>query len=401
MKICLLTTSFPRYEGDYVGIWLLGLAQALAAEGAQITVVAPHEFSTLGHETIQGVNIRRFSYWWPKRAHRLCYGAGIPTNIRMHKWAALQFPLLEAGFFAAALRYGRRADVLNPHWTFAALPTVIAAKLASKAVITTAYSAEYIPKLLHPINRLVTRHSQAVLSISQYTHQKVEEVQPPRRHYVIPFGVNPEKIAPPDFDIQRFRSEQGMSADEWLIFAVGRLVERKGYRFLIDAVAELVRGGKPARLLLAGRGPDADQLQAQIDAAGLANRAALLGFVSDETLKLFLRASDVLVMPSIADKTGDTEGLGVPLLEAMANGTPVIGSNIGGIVDIVRHGQTGLLVEPENAAAIAEAIEQLMSDSSLRRQLIAEGYELVNGAFSWQAIAQRTISVFEEVANSR
>ena len=85
----------------------------------------------------------------------------------------------------------------------------------------------------------------------------------------------------------------------------------------------------------------------------------------------------------------------------MSNGTPVIGSNIGGIVDIVQHEQTGLLVEPENAAAIADAVERLMGDSGLRERLIAGGYELVNGTFSWKAIAQRTLSVFQEAINSQ
>lgn len=395
MKICILATTFPRFKGDIVPQFVHGLARSLVEAGAGVLVIAPHERDTVDHEIIDGVEIRRIQYWWPKSMQRLCYGAGIPSNIRHHKWAALQFPTLEAAFLAAALRYGADADIYNAHWSFAALPTVLAAKITHKPLVTHAYSAEYIPRYLSPLNRFIVRHSASVISISQYSHDMVEQIASPRHHEIIGYGVNQEKIAPPDFNAAAFREKIGVRADEFLAFAVGRLVERKGFHVLIDAVAELVAQGQRIRLLVGGVGPLYDTLAAQMRSAGLAQQGQMLGFVPDEELSHYIKAADVLVMPSIRDKTGDTEGLGIPLLEGMANGTPVIGSNIGGIVDIVTHEKNGLLVPPGDPHALAAAIQRLQHETGLRQLFAETGYQLVNSTFSWENIAAKTLALFE------
>ncbi len=400
MKICMLATSFPRHKEDFVGQWVLGLARALVDKGANVTVIAPHDHDTSDEDTWDGIQIRRFYYWLPKSSHGLCYGAGIPTNIRRKKWVALQFPTLEAGFLSAALRYGKDADVYNAHWTFAGLPTVWVSKLKRKPLVTTAYSAEYVNKALHPLNKYIVNNSSAVISISQFTKDTLEQVVKPRRHHVIGLGVNSEKIAPEDFNIAEFRAQQGIMTDEKLIFAVGRLVERKGYAVLIEAMTALINQGKPYRLLLAGQGPDRDLLQAQINASGMDAHIRLIGFVPDEQLKYYLKASDILVMPSIMDQSGDTEGLGLPLIEAMANGTPVVASRIGGILDIVEHEKTGLLTEPGNVSELASAIERVISEPTLAQHLVQEGYALVNSRFAWSNIADETLKVFEDAVRN-
>jgi glycosyltransferase involved in cell wall biosynthesis len=395
MKVGILATSFPRNDRDFVGQWVLGLARALVAEGVQVTVIVPHDHDTRAHEITDGVVVHRFSYWFPKRAQGLCYGAGIPSNIRRHRWLALQFPILEAAFLYAALRYAPDIDLFDAHWTFSALPAVVASKILGKPLITHAYHAEYVPKMLRPVNRFVTHNSSAVISISRFTKSIVEKTVVPRQHKVIGFGVNPEKIAPQEFDREAFRLQKGIAPNENFIFAVGRLVQRKGFCFLLEAVALLTQQGLPIQLLLAGTGPEEKVLRSQIEELELGHRARLLGFLPDEELQLYLKAADVLVMPSVMDDTGDTEGLGLPTVEAMANGTPVVASGIGGITDIVHHEQTGLLVPPEDPEALAGAILRIFQDDGLRSQLIAGGYQLANTEYSWGQIAKRTLDVFE------
>jgi glycosyltransferase involved in cell wall biosynthesis len=395
MHICMLATTFPRSATDFAGQFVFGYARAIVAEGASVTVIAPHDGNALHHEVVDGVTINRFTYWLPKSAQGLCYGAGIPTNIRRRRWLALQLPFLEAGFMAAALRHGAQADIYNPHWTFAGLATVAASWLNRKPIVTTAYSAEYVPKMLRQPNKLIVRNSDAVISISQFTYDMVEQTIVPRQHHVIGYGVNIEKVAPEDFDTAAFRQAQGLSPDEIFVFAVGRLVERKGYHILIEAIAQLVRQGIPVRLLLAGTGPERDNLIAQIESESIQSAVTLLGFIPDADLKNYLRAADMLVMPSIVDQSGDTEGLGIPSLEAMINGSPVIASDIGGIVDIVKHEETGLLVPPDDADALAATIMRLTQDKALYEQIVTGGYALVNGQFSWKTIAQQSLEIFE------
>lgn len=399
MHICIMTTSFPRTDEDFAGQFVLGYARWLVKVGANVTVIAPHDIGVQTHDRIDGVDIHRFPYWWPRSAQGLCYEAGIPTNIRNRKWLAAQLPTLEAGFIRAALTYGSNADVYNPHWTFAGVAAVLASKLNRKPVVTTAYSAEYVPTSLQKVNRWIVNNSAAVISISKFTYNKVEQTVIPKKHHVIGYGVNAEKIAPPDFANEAFRQSHGIAPGDFFVFAVGRLVTRKGYPILIEAIQRLKSQGLRVQLLLAGTGPDRELLEQQIVQSGISDAARLLGFIPDEELRFYLRAADVLVMPSIADQTGDTEGLGVPLLEAMINGTPVIASDIGGITDIVKDKITGLLVPPGNAETLAASIVRLAEDSKLRQHLIEEGYALVNGEFSWKHIAQESLQVFETAHN--
>jgi glycosyltransferase involved in cell wall biosynthesis len=395
MKILIVSTTFPRYPQDTIPQFLLGFSRALVKEGAEVVVVAPHDTDTNACDNYDGVEVRRIQYWIPKSAQGLCYGAGIPTNVRNRRWLALQFPTLEMAFFQAALRFGQDADILNPHWTFAGLPTALAGSILRKPIITHAYTAEYIPKALKAINRFIVNRSEALISISQYAAAIVEEVVQPKAHHVIGYGVNPEKIAPANFDSVEFRKLQQIADDELFVFAVGRLVERKGYHILIEAIALLVKSGIPVRLLHSGKGPLKDSLQAQIETAGLGDKVKMLGFLPDEQLASYVKSADMLVMPSVMDDTGDTEGLGIPLLEAMANGTAAIGSRIGGILSIIEHERNGILVEPNNPQDLAAAMERLWRDSKLRNELIQGGYETVRTRYDWSNIAQETLALFE------
>ena len=120
-----------------------------------------------------------------------------------------------------------------------------------------------------------------------------------------------------------------------------------------------------------------------------------------EALRATYATSDVLVLPSILDARGDTEGLGVVLLEAMSYGVPVVASDIGGITDIVEHNKSGLLVPPGDAAALARALEQLARDPSLAQRLGAAGEQRVRSAFGWTEIMAKWDAVYRAPARTR
>ena len=396
MKILVVATTFPRSANDTIPQFLLGYTEALVRAGAEVTVIAPHDYSFPEHEVINGVTVHRVVYWLPRSAQGLCYGAGIPTNVRRKAWLAMQFPTLELAFFRAAIKYGGAADILNPHWTFAGLPTTLASKLLRKPMVTHAYTAEFIPKTLRPFNHFILRNSSAVISISDYAAKKVEELHRPKRHKIIGYGVNREKIAPSVFDRMLFRHERNIDDDEFLVFAVGRLVERKGYRVLIQAVERLVERGRRVKMLHSGRGPLRDRLQKQIDDAGLSDKITLMGFIPDTELRYYLKAADVVVMPSVMDQSQDTEGLGIPLLEAMANDTPAIGSAIGGITSIIEDNTNGLLFPPGDVEALVESLERVYTNKTLRDRLVMGGRETVSTTYDWDQIAKRVLGIFEE-----
>jgi glycosyltransferase involved in cell wall biosynthesis len=178
---------------------------------------------------------------------------------------------------------------------------------------------------------------------------------------------------------------------------VGRLVERKGVTHLVEAVRRL----PAARLTVIGDGPERTSLAAQIAEGSLGDRVTLRGRVSEAELKDAYASSDVLVLPSILDARGDTEGLGVVLLEAMSYGVPVIGSNLGGITDIVRDGETGLLVPPGDPVQLAAALQRLATDRDLAQRLGEGGRKHVATAFGWPAIMAQWEACYAAAAGTR
>ena len=154
---------------------------------------------------------------------------------------------------------------------------------------------------------------------------------------------------------------------------------------MIDALP-LLPAQLHAKLVIIGDGAERSRLEAQVRERGLQHRVEVRGRVAEQELRRAYAAASALVLPAIVDARGDTEGLGVVLLEAMSYGVPVIGSDLGGITDIVVDGQTGLLVPPQDSAALAAALERLATDRDLAKRLGEAGAGHVRRHFSWPAI---------------
>jgi glycosyltransferase involved in cell wall biosynthesis len=179
---------------------------------------------------------------------------------------------------------------------------------------------------------------------------------PAERISVIPSAVDPRALAAPR-ERAAIRRELGVGDGEFCLLALAALERRKGIDVLLDALAE---AGTPTRVLIAGDGPCRAELEERSARLGLAARVRFLGRCEDKAS--LLSACDALVLPSRA------EGLGVAALEAMACARPVVASRVGGLAWLVRDGETGLLVPPEDPDALARAIAVLAGDAALGRR---------------------------------
>jgi glycosyltransferase involved in cell wall biosynthesis len=184
------------------------------------------------------------------------------------------------------------------------------------------------------------------------------------------------------------------------VLFVGRLVERKGVSHLVDAVS-LLRSGVDVRLVIVGDGPERARIESRVREQGLDGRVAVRGRVSEAELQAAYAAADAFVLPAVMDRRGDTEGLGVVLLEAMNHRVPVIASAIGGITDIVEDGVSGLLVPPGDATALAAALERLARVPDLSVSLGDAGYRRLHERFSWEAISRRWVEVYNAAVAHR
>ncbi len=192
-------------------------------------------------------------------------------------------------------------------------------------------------------------------------------------------------------DHAAFREAFGIDEGVFVMAAAGQLIARKGHRFLLEAAGDLARDGRRFRLLIFGEGPLENELRAQAADSGLGEHVQFAGFRED--LDDYMNCFDLFVHPALA------EGLGVVTLKAAASGVPVVGFEAGGVPESVLHGESGLLVPPEDSAALRDAIAALMDDDARRRELGARGRQRMLEEFSIGAMADRHVEVYESVLN--
>jgi glycosyltransferase involved in cell wall biosynthesis len=193
---------------------------------------------------------------------------------------------------------------------------------------------------------------------------------------VVPYG---STVAPCHLPV---RATFGSPAT--LLFS-GRLIQRKGLPYLLRALPYVLQEC-PVRLLLTGEGDQRAALEALVQELGISQHVEFLGFVENARLAELYRDCDIYVHPAIVDDRGDTEGLGVVLIEVLNYGRPVVASNVGGIPDVIVHEETGLLVPEKDAATLAAAIVRLLRDPELAARLGTNGRAHVNARFAWDPI---------------
>ncbi|NBC13150.1 MAG: glycosyltransferase [Gammaproteobacteria bacterium] len=177
-----------------------------------------------------------------------------------------------------------------------------------------------------------------------------------------------------------------------VIAVVAQLIERKGHRFLLDALPAILAAVPDLQVLFFGKGPMAGPLQERIDRDGLAAHVRLMGYRED--LPRLLPCMDLLVHPATL------EGLGVSLLQASAAGVPIVASRVGGIPEAVRDGVNGRLVPPAEVPALTAAILALLADVDLRRRMGQAGRDLVDQEFSVAGMVAGNLAVYRELLAS-
>lgn len=238
-----------------------------------------------------------------------------------------------------------------------------------------------------PGDRLLGKRADIAVSCSAYNAATIE------RHYgilprVVFNGYDAELFFPrdPDEGLRRQLAPHG----ERVVLYAGRLIPWKGVQYAISAL-EQVPG---AVLAIAGDGHYRAALAEQVRAAGLQERVRFLGAVPHEELPHLLAVSDVLVATSFASET-----FGIALVEAQACGVPVVASRFGGFPEVVRDGETGLLVPPQDPQALAAALRELLADDERRRRMGEAGRLWVRENFHWEKVAERVLQAYRQVAN--
>jgi glycosyltransferase involved in cell wall biosynthesis len=398
--VVMVTTSYPRFPGDHVGTFMEPIAKHVAARGHDVHIVAPwHPLVTRGRVE-DGVSFHFFKYAPVPALNVFGYAAGMRADVTLRGAAWLAAPLaMTAGWFKAMrVAQKRGATVMHGHWVVPG--GVMASKAQPRLPLVVSlhgsdvFVAERTPLAGAAARRVFTR-SGAVTACSQDLADRAIALGADRdRMEVVPYGVDVARFKPsPPFERAAIRRGAGIPADAPVVVAAGRLVRKKGFEYLIDALP-LVRAPR-VHLVIAGAGDLDDELRARAAAGQAADRVHFPGNVPQDTVGAWFAAADVVAVPSVRDDSGNVDGLPNTLLEGLASGTPIVTTGAGGIGGVVEHDRSALVVAERDPRGLAEAIDALLANADRRARLGGAGRALVDARFGWGAAAARFEAAYD------
>jgi glycosyltransferase involved in cell wall biosynthesis len=386
MKVLMLTSSYPKFPGDVTAPFIESIAREVAARGHAVDVVLPHhpELRRSANEPV-----RFFPYRYaPDRLSLWGYAQSMAADVRVRRRVYLLLPLVALALrrLVAERLTADRYDVLHVHWVVPSAVLVMdqARSHALPAVVSLHGSDVFVAERLAVARRLARfafETAGAITACSRDLHERALRLgAPPARTRTLPYGVDVAAFARPA-DTAAMRERLGARPDELLVLGFGRLVEKKGFRYLIEAAAAV----PGVRVAIAGEG--ALRIELETLARELRAPVSFAGALEREAIAAALQAADAAVVPSVVDRAGNVDGLPNALLEAMAAGRAVVASRVAGIPDVVTDGRNGLLTPPRDVGALSAALRRLRDDASLRERLGLAACASVKETLSWEAAA--------------
>ncbi len=402
--VVMVASSYPRFPGDGVGSFMEPIAKGVASRGHAVHLVLPWHPAITRTGTDDGVSFHFYRYAPIPSMNVFGYAGGLKADTTVRAAAWLAAPLALAAGWHMARRVARRYDatVMHGHWV---VPGGITAALAAdgRPLVISLHGSDVYVAERHGLARRGARaaflRAEWVTACSaDLADRAIALGADPARMQTVPYGVDTTRFAPRPDERSAVRNLLGIGSDPF-VFTAGRLVRKKGFEYLIDAVAAAKQRWPALRLAIAGGGDLQDELETR--AAPLGRAVLFLGARSQDDVGRIAAAADVVAVPSVHDVEGNVDGLPNFALEAMATATPVIATRVGGLADALTDGVTGRLVPERNVEALAVAIGDLLGDATLRGRLGQAARASVADRFGWDQVIDRFEFAYDRAAALR
>jgi glycosyltransferase involved in cell wall biosynthesis len=389
LRVLTVTHNYPRFPGDPAGAFVARIAEGVAEGGHQVQVIAPHAAGLPLEEEIRGVRVRRFRYA-ADSLERVAYTGGLHHGTLLSPMAALGFP----GFLLAFARgigtmiRQMAPDVVHAHWWF---PGGWLSSRSSVPYLITCHGSDIRLLARSGLVRLVARKVFAgaakVTAVSQFLARDIERFLP---------AVQDATVTPMPVDVRQFSDGlRSAKAEPPRILYAGNLVPSKGVDLLLGAAAELTRRDVKYQLKILGQGPAQKSLQSLAESLRIAPQVSWSPFVPQTQMPSEYGASTITVLPT----RGQAEGLGLTLVEALLAGSAVVGTPAGGIPEVIRHEETGLLARAGDPGDMADQLQRLLTDPDLRMRLSRAGREYALRTYSPDVTVERFLEIYGAVAH--
>ncbi len=404
MHIGVLTHNYPRFPGDFSGTFVEALCQELAAQQQRVTVWAPYDPAY--RRPLDGpVSLRLYRYAWPERLHRLGYMRTMQSDLALRLEAYLLSPALFAAGMATVLREARRLrpHVLHAHWILpnGFIGAVVSRRFGIPLVVSVPGSDALVAgqnPLFRAMARFTFRQARLLTANSESLRDSVVALgADPGRFDLIIYGTDPQALRPDTTGVAPLRQRLNIDKGSRVLLCVGRMVPKKGFDYLLRALAEPPLREADVVAVMVGDGDDRPAWQRLAVELGVEGRVRWVGPVPKDEIGVYYNLADVLVMPSVSRPA---DGLNVCVLDAMSCGKPVVGSNVAGNPLAVVDGQTGYIVPEQDAAALAQALARLMADEDLRRRMGAAARARIENELGWPHLACRYIRHFARLSGT-
>ncbi len=385
--LLVLASTYPRWRNDPEPGFIHELSRRLTP-WFRVKVLCPHAAGATALETMDGVEILRYRYA-PPWLERLVNDGGITTNVRRHRWMLLLIPgfLLSQMFQLWRLLRRDAPAVIHAHWIVPqALSVALVVRLLRQKppCLVTSHGADLFAlngRAWERIKRWTLRRVQGWSVVSTAMHDPMAALGVPR---------NAIRVAPMGVDLAgRFLPDPAVARLTHDLLFVGRLVEKKGLKHLLDALPHVLRRHPGTRLTIVGFGPERDACERQVAALGLASCVRFAGATAQDQLPHYYRRSALLVAPFVQAVSGDQEGLGLVMVEALGCGCPVVTTRLPAVLELQGGRWPPYVAPPADPVALAEQINLALDDPATARDWAASMRTSLVERFDHAAVAAR------------
>ena len=358
--------------------------------------MAPHTAGTQSQAVFDGVRVTRFRYFL-SRWESLAYRGGILANLNENRSRYGLIPLFVLFQIQSALKLLKRYrfDLIHAHWVIPQGACAYIIKLLLREntppILCTSHGGDLYSLNSRPVvwlKRRILHKSNAVTVVSQKMKDDI-----------CALGANPQKIRviPMGVDLLTgFTPSPRREANGSILF-VGRLVEKKGLRYLIEAMPKILAKHPQTILRVAGGGQEKVSMMNLAQKLNITSNIEFLGAVENHDLPRLYRNSDIVVFPSVVSSGGDREGFGLVLVEAMGCGCAVVATDLPAMQDIIKNEKTAIVVSQKSAGHIVDAVLRLLGDDELRIHLGNAARASVKNKFDWTNISSQYSQLIHDV----